>query len=124
MPRTKKLPKGAQEDCTVVLKDGRIEEVSGRPELTVLLELHLRPVTAEWAYLQRFNDLLACYAMLNQVGGSLSLVNVALAMEQEDPVLAAAARKQLQDSKAMERNVEASLEAVAQVLRERGFRRA
>ena len=54
----------------------------------------------------------------------MSLVNVALAMEQEDPVLAAAARKQLQDSKAMERNVEASLEAVARVLRERGFRKA
>jgi len=124
MPRTKKLPKGAQDDYTVVLKDGRLNGDSGRPELTVLLEMHLRPIAAEWAYRQRFNDLLACYAMLNQVRGSLSLVSVALNAEIDDPTFASQARRQLKDSQAMDRNVETSLEVVGQVLRERGFRRA
>ena len=124
MPRTKKLPKGAHEDCTVVLKDGRLVGDTGRPELTVMLELHLRPVTAEWAYLQRFDDLLACYAMLNQVRGSLALVNAALAVEIKDPALASGARRQLKEGRVIARHVEASLEVVGQVLRERGFRRA
>lgn len=124
MPKTKRLPKDVLKNHSVVLKDGRVEGNSERPELAVLTELHLRPVAAEWAYLQKFNDLLACYALLNQVKGAVALLDVAYAVGADDPELGAEARRQLPRNKSMERNVDASLEAVAQVLQERGFRKA
>jgi len=124
MPRTKKLPKDAHGDCVVVLKDWRINGDSSKPELSALLDLHVRPVTVDWAYLQKFDDLLTCYALLNQVKGSLALVNVALESEIHDPALAHQARRQLDEGLAMVQNAETSIEVVGQVLRERGFRRA